>query len=192
MTLARFQSRTLSFITNLCREKQVSAAHLLVVDVLRQEMHLFQNMQFVKTYRISTGEKGIGQVENSGKTPLGLHTVVEKIGEGEDPFTIFKSRKPQEESFNENNESRQIVGRILWLKGKEEGFNSGRNVQGEVVDSYERYIYIHGTNQVNKIGSASSAGCVCLLPQDMVELYDLVELGASVYIAREFTLEVER
>ena len=35
-----------------------------------------------------------------------------------------------------------ICTRILWLSGLEAGINKGNNV-----DSYSRYIYIHGTNE---------------------------------------------
>jgi phosphoserine phosphatase len=46
----------------------------------------------------------------------------------------------------------------------------------------ERYIYIHGTNREDLIGQPASHGCIRLTNRDMVELYDLVDNGASVEI----------
>ncbi len=55
--------------------------------------------------------------------------------------------------------------------------NAGGNV-----DSYERYIYLHGTNHEDRIGEPQSGGCVLLRNLDMIELYDAVRTGDHVYI----------
>mgnify|MGYP003334577656 FL=1 len=44
-------------------------------------------------------------------------------------------------------------------------------------DSFERYIYVHGTNQESALGTAASHGCVRLANADMVALFDRVEEG---------------
>jgi lipoprotein-anchoring transpeptidase ErfK/SrfK len=75
-----------------------------------------------------------------------------------------------------------ITSRILWLEGLEPGFNSGVDAEGQVVDSYERYIYFHGTNHEDKIGTPVSKGCIRMLNTDVIELFDLVQVGDLVWI----------
>jgi lipoprotein-anchoring transpeptidase ErfK/SrfK len=59
----------------------------------------------------------------------------------------------------------------------EPGVNSGGNV-----DSYERYIYIHGTNHEERLGTPNSAGCMHLAALDLIELFDQVRVGDLVWI----------
>jgi lipoprotein-anchoring transpeptidase ErfK/SrfK len=41
---------------------------------------------------------------------------------------------------------------------------------------------IHGTTEPSSIGSAASHGCVRMVPDDVIELYDRVPLGTPIYI----------
>ena len=70
-----------------------------------------------------------------------------------------------------------IMSRILWLEGMEPGKN-----KGGYVDTYQRYIYIHGTNHEETIGTPSSIGCIRMCNDDIVELFRLVESGSEVLI----------
>ena len=63
------------------------------------------------------------------------------------------------------------------LRGLEDGKNAGGNV-----DTYARFVYIHGTNQEDKIGTPNSHGCVLLSNRDVAELFDLVENNSIVFI----------
>jgi hypothetical protein len=65
-------------------------------------------------------------------------------------------------------------------------FLTFRQIQerGGNVDSFNRYIYIHGTNLEDRIGRPASHGCVTLPNREMLELYDAVPEGTLVYIAR--------
>ncbi len=65
----------------------------------------------------------------------------------------------------------------MWLKGHEEGTNQGGNV-----DSYSRYIYIHGTIHEGLIGKEASHGCVRMKNDDVIELYDRVTENTLVRI----------
>ncbi|MFH1497146.1 MAG: L,D-transpeptidase, partial [Verrucomicrobiota bacterium] len=76
-----------------------------------------------------------------------------------------------------------ITSRILWLRGLEPGVNAGLNAEGDTVDTYERYIYIHGTNHEDKLGTPQSAGCVLMGNLDIIALYDEVRVGDQVLIA---------
>jgi lipoprotein-anchoring transpeptidase ErfK/SrfK len=50
------------------------------------------------------------------------------------------------------------------------------------VDSYARYIYVHGTNHEDKLGQPQSGGCVLVEARDLIELYDEVRVGDQVMI----------
>ena len=65
----------------------------------------------------------------------------------------------------------------MWLTGLEEGFNRGGKV-----DSFKRYIYIHGTSEEGRLGTPSSHGCIRMKNKDIIELYDKIKLGTLVLI----------
>ena len=71
----------------------------------------------------------------------------------------------------------QITSRILWLTGIEQGINLGGDV-----NTYNRYIYIHGTPEEGLVGSPASHGCIRMKNDDIIELFDLVEAETLVYI----------
>jgi lipoprotein-anchoring transpeptidase ErfK/SrfK len=53
---------------------------------------------------------------------------------------------------------------------------------GAGVDTYKRYIYIHGTHEEGLIGQPVSHGCVRMRNQDVVELFDQLSEKALVLI----------
>jgi hypothetical protein len=132
---------------------------------------------FTRTFRCSTSRFGIGQTEGSNGTPLGLHRVVEKIGDGWPVGTVFKSRKPAGYTWQGMPDAK-ITTRILWLEGLEPGFNRGGNV-----DSHARYIYIHGTGDETTIGRSASCGCIQLAANDLIPLFDKLSGGTLVWIS---------
>jgi hypothetical protein len=119
---------------------------------------------------------------NSLGTPRGLHEIAERIGAGQPAGTVFKSRVPTGRHFSEipteeADRFNLITSRILWLRGLEPGANLGGNV-----DSYRRYIYIHGTQREDRIGKPNSAGCILMRNLDIIELYEEVRAGDLVWI----------
>ena len=50
------------------------------------------------------------------------------------------------------------------------------------IDSYDRYIYIHGTQEEGLIGSKASHGCIRMFNNDVIELYKMVKEGTKVLI----------
>lgn len=150
----------------------------LVVSVEMQTLLVCVNDAVVERYAASTSRFGNGNRENSFKTPLGLHRIREKIGAGAPVGRIFRDREDTgidwDQSLNGDN---LILTRILRLEGLEEGINKGAGV-----DSYERLIYIHGTNREDLIGAPMSHGCVCLRNSDIIRLFDRVREGTLVYI----------
>lgn len=133
----------------------------------------------VRAYTISTSRKPPSNIRGSFGTPMGLHEIAERIGAGQPAGMVFKSRLPTGMHYSETppSEPNLITSRILWLRGLEEGVNRG----GEV-DTYERYVYIHGTNHEARIGEALSSGCVLMRNPDIIELYDEVRAGDQVWI----------
>ena len=137
----------------------------------------------VRALPVSTSAKPPSNVKDSLGTPRGLHEIAERIG-GEQPLgMVFKGRRPTGKHFLEHEDNGNLVtSRILWLRGLEPGFNAGQNAAGQVVDTYARYVYLHGTNREDLIGRPQSAGCVLLSNRDMVALYDEVRVGDQVLI----------
>src|ERR1035437_1197312 len=151
--------------------------YILTVNISEQTVSLFEDNKFVKKFVCSTSRFGIGQIEDSNCTPLGLHRIAEKIGGGEPAGTGFKAREnigpPSQPEFADA----KITTRILWLEGLEPGFNQGGNV-----DSHARYIYIHGTGDQTTIGCPASFGCIHLADANLISLFDLLPSGTLVWI----------
>ncbi len=153
-----------------------------VVAIEAQRLYLMQDGRLLKAYPVSTSAFGPGAQEGSNQTPLGLHQVKQKFGEGEPQGMVFKARKPTgrvAEIISEPKDIPQddVTTRILWLDGMEPGVN-----QGGKVDSYKRYIYIHGTPEEGLIGRPASHGCVRMLNADVVDVFARLPEGALVYI----------
>ena len=156
----------------------------LYISVKHQKMYLIENGITVKIYPISTAKKGIGSHQNSNKTPPGLHTVKRKIGEEVPLGGILEAREFNGKVAEIITDKRKADGdyvttRILWLDGEEVGINKGRNV-----DSYNRYIYIHGTPEEGFIGQPASHGCIRMKNTDVIELYDIIDEGTPIYILK--------
>lgn len=122
---------------------------------------------------ISTSKFGLGPEEGSYKTPLGRFRVCEKYGSQAAPYTVFKGRKPVDLwSPDTPSDEDLVLTRIIRLEGLEE----------DNANTYQRYIYLHGTNQETFIGSQSSHGCIRLRNKDICELFPLIQVGDLVSI----------
>lgn len=155
---------------------------VLLVSIERQELVLLNDDREIRRFQVSTSSNAPSCRANSFGTPTGLHQIAEKIGDGAQAGEVFRGRVSIGQRFDELREQERrpnlITSRILWLQGLEPGHNAG-----EGVDSYDRYIYIHGTNHEDKIGQPASGGCVQLRNHDMIELFDAVQVGDLVNIA---------
>ncbi|MEI2513325.1 cell wall-recycling L,D-carboxypeptidase ElsL [Acinetobacter soli] len=152
----------------------------IVVDLASQTLYLPKQH---KTYPISSGKNGIGEQENSGKTPRGWHRIAEKFGHTAPINAVFIARQPTGEVYSdtlaaEHPDRDWILSRILWLDGLEEGFN-----RGEGCDSKQRYIYIHGTPDTQPMGIPMSHGCIRMRNTDLIELFEVTPEQALVYIS---------
>ena len=164
--------------TAACTKHSVAPTqYLFVVSVADQTVSLFEQNKLVKTMSCSTSRFGIGLVEGSNRTPLGLHRIAEKIGAGEPAGTVFKARQVIGHVSQPEFAAAKITTRIMWLEGLEPGFNQGGNV-----DTHARYVYIHGTADQSSIGRPDSCGCVHLSDADLIPLFDLLPSGTLVWI----------
>jgi lipoprotein-anchoring transpeptidase ErfK/SrfK len=153
------------------------------VSVDQQKLWFFAG-EAAREYFVSTARAGVGCVADSLRTPLGLHRVAEKIGEGAPKGMVFKARVPTGRVWTDGPapEDNLITTRILWLEGLEPGRNAGQDGTGRVVDTKSRFVYIHGTNQAARLGTPNSHGCVLLSDDDVLDLFDRVPAGTPVYL----------
>jgi hypothetical protein len=156
-----------------------SSERALIVRIGASTLQFYRSGALVRSYAVSTSRRPPSNVKNSLGTPLGLHEIAERIGAGQPAGMVFDSRVPTGRHFSETPDpnANLVTTRILWLRGLEPGVNLG----GEV-DTYERYIYIHGTNREDRIGAPQSGGCVLMRNVEIIELYDQVRAGDPVFI----------
>lgn len=175
----------------------VSAAHLaelqrrfgpspdglvVIVEVAAQHLSLYRAGERVGQWPVSTSEFGIGNRRNSQRTPVGVHRIARKIGDDAPLGTLFRARRNTGRTVTILEDDRRADGdyvttRILWLEGLEPGINKGPGI-----DSFERYIYIHGTAEEGRIGRPASHGCVRMRNRDVIDLFDQVPAGTLVEI----------
>lgn len=162
-----------------CHRLHVAPTHyVLTVNLHRETVSLFEQGVLVKTFPCSTSRFGAGERQDSDRTPLGLHRIVEKIGDGEPAGTIFRNRQPIGNVGQLGGKAGTITTRILWLEGLEPGYNHAGNV-----DSHERLIYIHGTGDQSSLGRPITYGCIHMADADLLWLFDLLPSGTLVWIA---------
>jgi L,D-transpeptidase YbiS len=134
--------------------------------------YIDESGEVVRRYPVSTSKYGLGFEPGSNKTPLGNFLIGEKIGDGAPAGAVFRSRVQTEEFGAPNDPEDRVQTRILWLEG----------LEPENTNTRDRYIYIHGTNAEAHLGTPASHGCVRMSNEDMIDLYDRVEVGTPVRI----------
>ena len=153
--------------------------HLSLAD---QQLYGFACGQLLLRLPVSTALNGAGELNGSGCTPLGLHQVRAKIGAGLPCGAVLRGRRWTGELYSPELQAEfpardWILTRILWLSGCE----PGRNRLG-AVDTFRRYIYLHGTPDSEPMGVPLSHGCVRLRNADLIELFARVPLHCPLMI----------
>src|SRR4029077_7395970 len=147
--------------------------HQIVVSPRDQKLALLDRGYLSAVDPVSTAKFGLGDWRGSRFTPLGKWQIAEKIGDNAPAGTVFKSRRRTGELVLANSPGRDpIVTRILWLRG----------LEAQNANAFGRDIYIHGTPEEWKIGSPASYGCVRMRSSDIIQLYNIVGVGAAVTI----------
>ena len=145
---------------------------MITIDIVNQTL-IFQN----RSYAISSAVNGVGEREGSFCTPLGMFKIAEKIGADLVPNSVLKGRVFTGEIYTfdlaqKHPDRDWILTRILWLDG----------VESHNKNTKSRYIYIHGCPDETPMGSPGSKGCIRMHNQDLIELFDLVQIGEDVAI----------
>ncbi len=153
------------------------------ISISKQKLFLINNDGLVTEYNISSSAYGEGSLEGSYKTPLGKHIVKKMIGQDVPYGGRLIGRVYQGEIYPIYFQDNVIVqedvvqSRIIWLDGLEEGVNRGAGI-----DSFQRYIYIHGTPEEWRLGQKASKGCIRMSNKDVIELFSLINAGTLVNI----------
>ena len=147
--------------------------HQVVISTRDQKLALLDRGNLMAVYPVSTSKFGLGDWRGSRYTPLGQLAIAEKIGDNAPPGTVFKDRRRTGETVLANSPGRDpIVTRILWLRG----------LEAQNANAFGRDIYIHGTPEERKIGTPASYGCIRMRSTDIIQLYEIVGVGAVVTI----------
>ena len=147
--------------------------HHIVISTRDQKLALLDRDNLMAIYPVSTSKFGLGDWRGSRFTPLGQMQIAEKIGDNAQPGTVFKDRRRTGEIVLANSPGRDpIVTRILWLRG----------LEAQNANAFGRDIYIHGTPEEWKIGTPASYGCIRMRSSDIIQLYNVVGVGAAVTI----------
>lgn len=136
----------------------------------------------MRAFPISSAANGVGEQSGSFCTPRGMHIVRAKIGAGLPANSVLVGRRPTGEIYTPQMGLREpgrdwILSRILWLSGKEPGFN-----RLGACDTMRRYIYIHGCPDERFVQAPLSHGCIRMRNADVIELFDLVPPYTPVFI----------
>src|ERR1043165_6829564 len=94
---------------------------VLVVRIGTATMQFFRKGALVKSYVVSTSRRPPSDIKGSMGTPRGLHEIAERIGAGQPPGMVFRSRVAIGRHYSELPDTPEnenlITTRILWLRG---------------------------------------------------------------------------
>ncbi len=126
----------------------------LTLDRSTFTLRLWKHLKLAKTYTVAVGQEGL-------ETPAGLYHIEEKQ---ENPSWHVP------DSAWAGDLAGQVIppGPADPIKARWMGIFEGAG--------------IHGTEEVESLGSAASHGCVRMSIPDVEELYDQVEVGTPIYI----------
>jgi lipoprotein-anchoring transpeptidase ErfK/SrfK len=127
---------------------------VITIDRGNFRLRLWKNLRLIRSYPIAVGMQGL-------ETPAGLYHIQNKIV---DPWW----------SVPHSAWAGSLAGKLIPpgpqdpIKARWMGLFNGAG--------------IHGTDETDSIGHASSHGCVRMLIPDVIDLYDRVQVGTPVYI----------
>ncbi|QJX01922.1 L,D-transpeptidase [Alcanivorax sp. IO_7] len=151
----------------------------IIVSLTDQTLTLHDGAESHR-FPVSTAAAGAGCRQGSNATPLGRHLVRARFGDGLPEGAVFQGRRFHGEIHDPQRAATQpgrdwILSRILWLGGLEPGLNHGGDV-----DSFRRFIYIHGTPDSEPMGTPASHGCIRMRNTDVIALFARVPVATPV------------
>jgi len=152
------------------------------VNIRAQRLQVLDDQRIIRDYLVSTAKNGAGELLGSEQTPRGRHIIRAKIGQGCPNNTVFIGRRPTGEIYTPQLKQLYpqrdwILTRIFWLSGLE----VGKNRLGSV-DTMRRYVYIHGSPDETIMGMPGSRGCVRMHNADLIDLFELIQVGTPLNI----------
>jgi lipoprotein-anchoring transpeptidase ErfK/SrfK len=129
--------------------------HVIMINRSAFTLKLYDDLKLVKTYPIAVGMAGL-------ETPAGLYNIQDK--------QVNPSWHVPNSAW-----AGDLAGQVIPpgpqdpIKARWMGIYAGAG--------------IHGTDEDGSIGSAASHGCIRMHIPDVIDLYDRVDVGDSVYIA---------
>lgn len=152
---------------------------MIIVSISQQQLYHRRRTGVAYVYPISTASKGVGNRRGSWQTPIGRHRIATKIGVDMPIYTAFIGRNPVGiYQKNRSNPAKDwILTRIIRLRGDEVGIN-----RRGICDTFERYIYIHGTHEEDKLGTPASHGCIRMGNRAIMNLFKHCHLNEIVSI----------
>jgi len=145
----------------------------LELSIDDQLLRVVRDRHTIRTFAVSTSARGAGFAEGSFQTPFGRFEITEKIGAGMPIYTVFKARKSIGVWSPDQPDNRDLIlTRILRLRG----------LDTENANTWQRYIYLHGTNHEASLGTPTSHGCVRMGNRDIIELSDMIPPGTPLFI----------
>lgn len=129
---------------------------LIAVDRASFTLRLYKELRLSKTYRIALGQVGL-------ETPSGLYEIQNKA--------VNPAWNVPNSAWAGDLAGTVVPGGVPSnpLKARWMGIYNG--------------VGIHGTDARYSIGTNASHGCIRMLVEDVIDLYDRVPVGAAVYIA---------
>ena len=176
------QNSIIERVNNYQNSRNSFADEVIYVSIKQQKLYHIKNDSILKEYIISSSAYGIGSESGSNKTPIGMHRIKEKHGDktpvnGRMIGRVFYGNIASIYTDETKSETDDVTSRIFWLEGVEKGKNKGKGI-----DSYKRYIYIHGTSEEGRLGKPASHGCIRMKNKEVIDLYKLIEVGTLVLI----------
>ena len=176
------QNSIIERVNNYLDSQNAFTDEIIYISIKQQKLYHIQHDSIIKEYIISSSVYGIGNTSGSNKTPIGLHNIRKKYGEktpinGKMTGRVFQGNIATIYTDQTKSKTDDVTSRILWLEGLEKGKN-----KGEGIDSFKRYIYIHGTSEEGRLGKPASHGCIRMKNKEVIDLYKLVEVGTLVLI----------
>jgi lipoprotein-anchoring transpeptidase ErfK/SrfK len=133
---------------------------LLHISIADQRLYGFADGQLIVRLPVSTALNGAGEQSGSNCTPRGRHQVRAKIGDGLPLGAVLRGRRWTGEVWSEELDA-QFPGKV---------------------DTFRRYIYLHGTPDTQPMGVPLSHGCVRLRNADLLDLFPRVPPHCAVLI----------
>jgi lipoprotein-anchoring transpeptidase ErfK/SrfK len=138
-------------------EDQLAARdrNFITVDRAGFKLRYFHNLKLAKTYPIAVGQVGL-------ETPAGLYDIQDK--QVNPSWTVPNSAWAGD-----------LAGTVVPpgpgdpLKARWMGFSGGAG--------------IHGTDELDSLGTAASHGCIRMSIPDVIDLYDRVDVGTPVFVS---------